>query len=467
MKKFYTLILFSCLCSVLFSQSFSEKQVLLENLNAPVGANGFISVEDIVHAVNLEEGVTNFVSYIDGEITVYEYDGLSVNEVSNVTGLISFIADFFDYDSDGYKDIFSPTQVFFNDGSAQFSLPMIPPTNGNGQSGTVRRVLDFNQDGIADIITIASSTETINVHTLNQNHEVTNTVSFDSDEDIHTVQAVDLDLDGLLDVVYTIDDFGDNRLVVQINNSDNTFSEQNIGVQNTMSFLEYGDFDGDNDIDLLITGFSGEDLEILENLDGTTFGEDEQIINSERIFGLKTGNLDEDGFTDIVYLENMNFDSLNVMLAISNGDNTFEEPVLLGRVAFNGVNGSSSIRQAYENWLNLLDYDNDDDLDVLVNAIQEGQYVVFENMGTVSYTSPYDEIKTFNIYPNPVQEILGFDTDVNVNKVEIIDVSGKVVKIISGFGINQIDTSELTQGIYTAKIYGQSHQAQSKLFVKQ
>ena len=466
MKKFYTLILFVCTCSALFSQSFSEKQILLENLNAPISSNGGVWVEDIVYAVNLEEGVTNFVSYIDGETTIYEYDGSVVNQVNNVTGLTGSILDFFDYDSNVYKDIFSSTQVFFNDGNAQFNPPMSPPTNGGGQSGTVRRVLDFNQDGIADIITILSSTETINVHILNENHEVMNTISFDSDEDIHTVQAVDLNIDGFLDVVYTIDDFGENKLVVQINNSDNTFSEQIISFQDTDSFLEYGDFDGDNDIDLLITGFNGKDLKILENLDGTTFGEDEQIINSERIFGLKTGDLDDDGFTDIAYLENMDFDSLNVMVAISNGDNTFEEPTLLGSIDVNIINGSSSTRQAYENWLNLFDYDNDGDLDVFANAILEGQYVVFENMGTVSYTSSYEN-NTVDIYPNPVQNTLTFNTDININKVEIMDVAGKIVTSVSGINLRQIDTSELTHGVYTAKIYARDYEAQSKLFVKQ
>lgn len=462
MKKIYTLILFTFIYSVLFSQSFSEKQVLIENLNAPLASNGGIYVEDIVHCVNLEEGTINFVSYIDEEITVYEYDGSSVNQVGSATGLVNFITDFFDYDADGDKDIFGLAQVLTNDGNGQFNTLVSPVLNGNFSGGTIRRILDFNQDGIADAINIASNTETIYIYILNEYHEITNTISFDSDEELHTVQAVDLNSDGFLDVVYTIDDFGDNRLVVQINNSDNTFSEQNIGVQNTGSFIEYGDFDGDNDIDILITGFNGNDFEILENLDGTTFGEDEQVINSEGIFGLKTGDLDKDGFTDIAYLEG-GFDSLRVMVATSNGDNTFEQPRLIGKVVGGIYNGSS--QQPFEDWLSLFDYDNDDDLDVLVNAIFEGQYVVFENMGTVSNTNPY-EINAFDIYPNPVQGTLAFDTDVNVNKVEIIDVTGKIVTSVSGLNLRQIDTSQLTHGVYTAKIYAQNYEAQSKLFVK-
>ena len=55
------------------------------------------------------------------------------------------------------------------------------------------------------------------------------------------------------------------------------------------------------------------------------------------------------------------------------------------------------------------------------------------------------------IFPNPVQDILHFETNAIINSIEIIDLSGRIHQKISILNNErQIDISQLNQGIYTA-----------------
>ncbi len=63
--------------------------------------------------------------------------------------------------------------------------------------------------------------------------------------------------------------------------------------------------------------------------------------------------------------------------------------------------------------------------------------------------------KDFQVYPNPVTNKLTLKNEKQIEKLNILDISGKVIKEISNFTSNsiEINTSELNQGIYYLSIY--------------
>lgn len=76
---------------------------------------------------------------------------------------------------------------------------------------------------------------------------------------------------------------------------------------------------------------------------------------------------------------------------------------------------------------------------------------------------------TIKLYPNPVNDILTLSMSENISltKLEIVDINGRLIKSISAERNlnNQIDTSELTQGLYLLNIYSESGKLTSK-FIK-
>ncbi|POS00585.1 putative repeat protein (TIGR01451 family)/predicted secreted protein (Por secretion system target) [Flavobacterium croceum DSM 17960] len=63
-----------------------------------------------------------------------------------------------------------------------------------------------------------------------------------------------------------------------------------------------------------------------------------------------------------------------------------------------------------------------------------------------------DFINNISVYPNPVKNILNFKAEDNISKVEVYDISGRILSSNS-VSENKIDLSELKTGNYILKIY--------------
>jgi hypothetical protein len=63
-----------------------------------------------------------------------------------------------------------------------------------------------------------------------------------------------------------------------------------------------------------------------------------------------------------------------------------------------------------------------------------------------------DFINNISVYPNPVNNILNFKTELNVSKIEIYDIAGRILSSNSVFE-NKIDISELKTGNYILKLF--------------
>lgn len=75
-----------------------------------------------------------------------------------------------------------------------------------------------------------------------------------------------------------------------------------------------------------------------------------------------------------------------------------------------------------------------------------------------------NEVVQFNVFPNPVRDVLNIDSNIKVYSVFIYDLTGKVVQQNSNDALNRIDISNLKSGIYLVQI---NDQKITKKIVKQ
>lgn len=74
--------------------------------------------------------------------------------------------------------------------------------------------------------------------------------------------------------------------------------------------------------------------------------------------------------------------------------------------------------------------------------------------------------KSFKLYPNPVKNILTYESEKSIEKLEIYDVIGTIKKI-KILDKNKLDVSNLIKGVYILKIYFKNNISQTHKFIKE
>lgn len=105
-----------------------------------------------------------------------------------------------------------------------------------------------------------------------------------------------------------------------------------------------------------------------------------------------------------------------------------------------------------------IDLDDDGDFDLLVGEGYDyysydygAPMQYFENINTVGIVS-LDKKTDFNLYPNPVRDLLTIDTELAIDRIEIIDVLGKTsMRLINPS--NRFSVGDLKSGLYTVKVF--------------
>ncbi len=449
-----------------YSQEFANKRVLINDLGASIGNNDIQNVEDVVYAKVLN-GQLHFLAHIDEVLTLYKFENDQVIEIGNIGELSGFVVDAFDHDGDNLSDILGHFQIKLGVSETEFADQSNPATAP--LEGRIYRAADYNNDGIVDILSRdltfsgGAFTETIHVYYLNDDQSIQSNDSFFSSSELKGAQAFDLNQDGLTDFAYIQDIFGGNRLIIQMNNGNGSYTEQDISVSNPESLISANDVDNDGDLDIIITGFNGNDLNVLVNESGS-FSNAQKIVDTGRIFSIKTADMNNDLNPDLIYLENESFDSLKASILISNGDGTFGAPKTVGKVQFEGVSFTNSFEQAAEDWLTIYDYNEDGNLDVFVNAILEQSFVVFENRGVISSAKQELLDKKIEVYPNPSSGQFVINNIELPSAVTLIDMNGYVHPIRSDN--NRLDISNLNAGLYFLRIKSKDNEIHNIKIVK-
>lgn len=72
---------------------------------------------------------------------------------------------------------------------------------------------------------------------------------------------------------------------------------------------------------------------------------------------------------------------------------------------------------------------------------------------TISHVQSVPELtaQTLNFYPNPATEILSWSGDFNPTQLQVFNISGQLIEMISSKGLNSYDVSHLAEGLYTIR----------------
>jgi predicted nucleotidyltransferase/6-phosphogluconolactonase (cycloisomerase 2 family) len=208
----------------------------------------------------------------------------------------------------------------------------------------------------------------------------------------------DFDNDGDLDIL-TCGSVSGFQLRVYENNGNGTFNTTQIEVAGVGQGLYYssvawGDFDSDGDLDILISGYNGStrQLRVYKNDGNGTFNSTpidvDGVNNGLEQGGVDWGDFDNDGDLDILVCGS---DGTNYQLRVfkNNGNGTFDS----NQIEVDGLNGG--LYRGKSVWG---DFDNDGDLDILINGYDgtNPQLRVYKNNGDGTFDGTQIEVDGLN-----------------------------------------------------------------------
>jgi PKD repeat protein len=308
---------------------------------------------------------------IYGLVQGYSYDIQIVEYVEAEAG-----PKYFRTTGDGNPGTFS-TSLF----SGQTNIIINPVYHGTAVWG------DYNNDGYLDFLLTGVGNSTLNtvIYRNNGNNnfvEQTN-ISFPGLESGSAAWG-DYDNDGDLDILLTgTTGNGSSGAMSKIyrNDGGNIFTEQSSIILAAVRYssVAWGDYDNDGDLDILLTGANTTDQNIskIYRNDGNNLFTEQSSIILSGVFksSVAWGDYDNDGFLDILITGasgpvNSRHTQISKIYR-NNGNNNFTDQF---SILLTGVEESSAV------WG---DYDNDSDLDILLTGYGNSSYnaIVYRNDG--------------------------------------------------------------------------------------
>ena len=303
-----------------------------------------------------------------------------------------------DYNNDGYLDVALSGYSF----AAGGRITRIYRNNGNGTFTQVADLAavndgalawgDYNNDGRLDLVLQGGSAGgRVTQLYRNDGNDVFTEVSTSFPAVYKGAFAWgDYDNDGWQDLLLTGDSSSGSITKLYHNNGDGTFTDSGNGLASVSfrSTVAWGDYDGDGDLDILLTGFSGSTRYALvyrNNGDGT-FTYNEAGLAGTADAGAGWGDLDNDGDLDIAYAGT----DAGTRLYRNDGGGAFSV----------WPDDFSNVRDASVAWG---DYDRDGRLDLLVAGYDGSQRVtkLYRNVSAAASTN------TVPTAPTGLNAILG------------------------------------------------------------
>ncbi len=281
-----------------------------------------------------------------------------------------------DIDNDGDIDFIAgnynqPNRMYINNGTGGFSLL----TSSLESRDTLSIALgDLDGDGYLDYIA-GNYQEPNDIYLNNGDGTFTLHETSGGNEETYSIGIADLDNDGDLDYI-AANTGGGSRINIYENDGNGSFSSvQNITAQNFYS-VSAGYVDNDYDIDLVAAGVPTQSPTLYTN-NATGYMTSAGTFSTSTLYTqhMPMGDLNGDGFNDVLHLTDRNFQSNLVLLNDGTG----------------GLSSESSFGLTNQTYFAALgDVDNDGDLDAVLGNYEQNNYV-FVNNGS-GYMSPYELI---------------------------------------------------------------------------
>ena len=333
----------------------------------------------------------------NGVAKIYDNDGtggFTEDTSANLTGVFFSSVATGDYDGDGDLDLLITgynnnsfiSKIYDNDGSGGFTEDTSANLTGV-DSGSVATG-DYDGDGDLDLlITGLTPSSNINSGPTAKIYDNDGIGGFTEDTSVNltgvyssSVATGDYDRDGDLDLLIT--GYNNNGRIAKIYDNDGSggFTEDTsanlTGVSS--SSVATGDYDGDGDLDLLITGEddNGQGIAKIYDNDGSGgFTEDTSVsLTGVSYSSVATGDYDGDGDLDLLITGQDNSDRRIAKIYDNDGSGGFTEDT---SVSLTGVaRGSVAIG----------DYDGDGDGDLLITGLDRNNNPIAKVYSSVEIT---------------------------------------------------------------------------------
>lgn len=355
--------------SLLFSQTFTEQASIsmagLANGSAIWGDADNDGDIDILVA-GLDAGNAFVVKlYRNNGSYAYSDNGTFSPAIPTVYGTYNVHAQWVDFDNDGYLDIIlnfpsasNASNLMIYRHEADHSYLLKSTIDYWTWQGNSIDCGDYDNDGDKDILLTTNNASRIFQNQGNFVFKEQFSIKLDGLGETSS-KFIDYNNDGKLDIF--IMGFPDASYYglgkIYKNNGNNSFTLQN-GINISVFYdgsADWGDYNNDGFPDLLATGKYGNTI-INKNNGNNTFTPRYSITLMPATEGAsKWGDLDNDGDLDIFLSGNSN-NTKTTKIYINNGNDTFSE---LAGTSIDGLHKSS---------VDLFDYDNDNDLDILISG---------------------------------------------------------------------------------------------------
>lgn len=441
---------------------------------------------------------------------LYENDGtLNFTDITASSGmpqgnLYTAGASWGDYNNDGFLDLFLSNKddnlvrgnlLFKNQGNSTFiDVTVNSGINPDAMLSFCAAFFDFNNDGYQDIYIANDRTNFTNVLYKNNGDGTFLDLSADSNTNIAidamSVTIGDYNNDGFFDIYVTNTPSGN---VFLKNNGDESFTDVTSVTDTSFGSVAWGavflDAENDMDLDLYVSGsFTGSDPALLSsafyrNNNDDTFALSDDcgfVGDNSRSFANAIGDFNNDGLPDIVvnnsvnntmflwenqsvttnnYLKvklqgtQSNSDGIGSVIEISiGGEKQFRytlngEGYLGQNSAYKifGLGNASKVDYIKVKWLSGV-------VDVFNNVSANQNITIVEDSNTLSINSFVS--KTPSIFPNPAKDYIVFNHIKTDMFVTVYNILGQKMAEIEATSLinNRLDISKYSKGVYLVKL---------------